>query len=185
MTISGFGIELVRLKAEHIEMVRGWRNDDSISRFMDFRKHITSEAQQEWFAALDPDCDFYFLISNEGDFHGLIHFSNIDWTLKVGQSGLFIRTKEYQGTPLPVCASALMLEYFFTSTPLLAIEAKVMNDNPVALAYNLGLGFTETVSEHPERFKRLRLEREGYHHTFAKKLALLKRVHGGHVMVGE
>lgn len=178
MTISGFGIELVRLASGHIEMLRQWRNDERISRHMDFRDHISAEAQQRWFAALDPECDFFFLICADGGFHGLIHFSSIDWETGVGQSGLFISSDGYQGTHLPVCASALLLEYFFTRTSLRAIEAKVMNGNAVALAYNLSLGFTETRSEQPDRFHRLRLEKEDFYRAFGRQLDLLRRVHG-------
>lgn len=185
MTISGFGIELVRLEASHIEMLRQWRNDERISRHMDFREHISKEAQQVWFASLDPKSDFYFLIQNEGDFHGLIHFSAIDWRLGSGQSGLFISSPEFQGTQLPVCASALMLEYFFTKTSLQFIEAKVIVSNDIALKYNLSLGFVEVASEQPERFKRLRLHRSDFYRAFGKQLNLLKRVHGDALTVAE
>lgn len=183
MTISGFGITLVRLREEHIEMLREWRNDRRISRHMDFREHISEQAQQQWFASLDQERDFFFLIRSEGEFHGLIHFSAIDWRTGIGQSGLFIRTEDYQGTHLPVSASALMLEYFLTRTPLKAIEAKVMNDNAVALSYNLSLGFREVRSEQPERFYRLRLEKENFYRVFGRQLDLLKRVHGGSISV--
>jgi len=185
MTISGFGIALVRLQAEHIEMLRQWRNDVRINRHMDFRAHITQEAQQQWFSSLDPVRDFYFLIWHDGDFHGLIHCSAIDWNVGAGQSGLFIKSEAYQGTQLPVCASALMLEYFFTHTSLQMIEAKVMNDNLVALRYNLSLGFTEVVSEHPDRFKRLRLRSDDYYRAFGRQLDLLKRAHGSAINVAD
>jgi len=178
MTITGFGIALVRMEAGHIEMVRQWRNDEHINRHMDFREHISEEQQQRWFASLDSGRDFYFLIRSDNAFHGLIHCSSIDWGLKLGQSGLFIRTEAYQGTPLPVCASALMLEYFFQQTPLRAVEAKVMNDNMLALRYNLGLGFREVTSEQPERFMRLRLEQDAFYRDFSRQLNLLRRVHG-------
>jgi RimJ/RimL family protein N-acetyltransferase len=183
MTIVGYGITLVRLGAEHIEMVRQWRNDEHINRFMDYREHISEEAQQRWFSSLDPARDFYFLIGHGNTFHGLIHFSSIDWDRNVGQSGLFIRTAAFQGTHLPVCASALMLEYFFGNTPLQAVEAKVMHGNDVALRYNLGLGFREITSEHPERFRRLRLDKSDFEEVFGAKLQLLKRIHGADVNV--
>src|SRR5690606_30908925 len=121
--------------------------------------------------------DFYFLIQSDDDFHGLIHCSSIDWEKKLGQSGLFIRTEAFQGTPLPVCASALMLEYFFQKTSLEAVEAKVMNDNVLALRYNMGLGFREITSAQSERYMRLRLERNAFYRDFSRQLQLLKRVH--------
>lgn len=185
MTIRGYGVELVRLTEEHIEMLRLWRNDSSISRHMDFREVITPEQQQRWFDSLDPENDFYFLISVNGDFHGLIHFSSIDWYKAIGQAGLFIRSEEYQGTHLPVCASALLLEYFFSRTKLDKLEAKVMLGNDAALAYNLGLGFEEMESEQPDRFKRLRLSKAGFYEKFRKGLDALRRIHGAGFTVSE
>lgn len=178
MTIRGFGIELVRLTEGHIERLRQWRNDSRISRHMDFREHITPEQQQRWFASLDSESDFYFLIRENERFHGLIHFSSIDWEKGIGQSGLFIRSEEFQGTHLPVCASALLLEYFFSETKLEILEAKVMLGNDAALAYNFGLGFEETESEQPDRFKRLRLTKEVFYEKFGKGLDALRRIHG-------
>jgi RimJ/RimL family protein N-acetyltransferase len=185
MTIRGFGIELVRLTEGHIEMLRQWRNDSRISRHMDFRGHITPEQQQRWFASLDPGRDFYFLIGTDGGFHGLIHFSSIDWEKGIGQSGLFIRSEEFQGTHLPVCASALLLEYFFSEKKLHTLEAKVMLGNDAALAYNLGLGFVEVESEQPDRFKRLRLTKAGFYGKFGKGLDALRRIHGAGFIVSD
>jgi UDP-4-amino-4,6-dideoxy-N-acetyl-beta-L-altrosamine N-acetyltransferase len=183
MMVRGLGVELVRLQQEHIEMVRTWRNDERISRFMDFRQHITPQQQQLWFEGLSPEADFYFLIREKGEFHGLIHCSQIDWERNVGQSGLFISSAQFQGTHLPVAASCLMLEYFFTHTSLLAIEAKVMCANEVALNYNLGLGFQHIPSEAPDRYHRLRLAKADFYTAFGDNLNLLRKIHGSRLEV--
>jgi len=183
MTVRGFGVELVRLQREHIEMVRAWRNDDGISRFMDFRQHIAPEQQQHWFDGLNLATDFYFLIREKGNFHGLIHCSHIDWERHVGQSGLFISSAQFQGTHLPVAASCLMLEYFFTHTSLLSIEAKVMCDNPIALNYNLSLGFSHIPSDAPNRYHKLWLGKAEFYTAFDMNLNLLRKIHGPNLEV--
>jgi RimJ/RimL family protein N-acetyltransferase len=183
MTIKGFGIELVRLHKEHIETVRQWRNDERINRFMDFREYISEADQKRWFEQLNPETDYYFLIQQHSEFHGLIHFSHIDWQKNVGQSGLFIKTEAFQGTPLPVSASALLLDYFFTHTPLLGVEAKVMVNNTVALHYNESLGFVHILSEHPETYYRLMLSKEAFYNVFQKNLSLLQKVYGSEMEV--
>ena len=41
MKITRYGLTLERLKEEHLEMVRKWRNDQKISRFMFYKGDIT------------------------------------------------------------------------------------------------------------------------------------------------
>jgi len=183
MIIKGFGINLVRLRKEHIETVRKWRNDERINRFMDFREYISESDQKRWFEQLNPETDYYFLIQQHSEFHGLIHFSHIDWQKNVGQSGLFIKTEAFHGTPLPVSASALLLDYFFTHTRLQAVEAKVMLNNLVALHYNQRLGFEHINSEHPDTYYRLMLSKEAFYSVFQKKLSLLQKVYGSEMEV--
>ena len=46
MIISRYGINLVRVQKEHIEMIRVWRNDPKIRDHMFFKSEITSEMQK-------------------------------------------------------------------------------------------------------------------------------------------
>jgi RimJ/RimL family protein N-acetyltransferase len=143
MIISRYGINLISVKPEHLELIRYWRNTDKIKRVMEFTDFITEAMQVEWYKSLNATSDFYFIIENNGVFAGLIHANKIDWKKKKAQSGLFIWEDNFLGSPIPVMASLNLLDTFFHLFGINEIEAKVKHDNFVALAYNKFLGFKE------------------------------------------
>lgn len=141
MKISGFDIELSRLRKEHTELLRYWRNHPNISVFMDYQNFITEEMQMKWFKSLDVARDFYFIISYKGKDIGLIHLSDINWKAQLGKAGLFIWDQQYWNTQVPVFASISLISFAFDFLRLKCLEAKVMNSNPAAVRYNTSLGF--------------------------------------------
>jgi RimJ/RimL family protein N-acetyltransferase len=143
MIISRYGISLISVKPEHLELIRYWRNTDKIKRVMEFTDFISEEMQIKWFQSLNALTDFYFIIEHKGVFAGLIHANKIDWQTKKAQSGLFIWEDNFLGSPIPVMASLNLLDTFFHLFGINEIEAKVKHDNFVALAYNKFLGFKE------------------------------------------
>lgn len=143
MIISRYGINLINVKPEHLELIRYWRNTDKIKRVMEFTDFITETMQVEWYKSLNATSDFYFIIEQKGVFAGLIHANKIDWKNKKAHSGLFIWEDTFLGSPIPVMASLNLLDTFFQLFGINEIEAKVKHDNFVALAYNKFLGFQE------------------------------------------
>lgn len=173
MRIQRFGITLVRLTEQHIEMVRQWRNAPRISEFMEFRETITPAMQQAWYHALDELRDFYFVIEYHSEPVGLIHTSHIDWKEKTGHSGLFIHKNELLGTHVPVLASLSMVDFFFSFCNLETLFAKVLDENAVAVKYNAALGFKPAEPE-GNRFRHYRLRKEDYFTATAHLRTLAK-----------
>ncbi len=141
MIIRKYGLELVRLRAEHIEMIRHWRNDPKIQKHMFFQATITPEMQQRWYESINNDQNYYFLIYKDQVPCGLISISSIDFDTRNAFAGLFIYDDRYIGTDVPVRASLSILDVFFTFTNLESIYAKVRDSNLVAHLYNTSLGF--------------------------------------------
>ena len=144
MRISRYGITLERLTSETTELVRQWRNDRKIMRFMFYKGEITPEMQQEWFTSIDNEQNFFFLIYVENKPVGLINISSIDWENKTAYTGLFIYEDKYLGTDVPVSASLAMLDVFFLLFDIQSVYAKVKGNNKVAHQYNTSLGFART-----------------------------------------
>lgn len=144
MRISRYGITLERLTADTIEMVRQWRNDRKIMRFMFYKGEITPAMQQEWFQSINNEQNFFFLIYLGETPVGLINISSIDWENKTAYTGLFIYEDTYLGTDVPVMASLAMLDVFFLIFDLQLVYAKVKGSNKVAHNYNTSLGFSRT-----------------------------------------
>lgn len=143
MIIERYGVKLIRVKEEHLELIRYWRNSEKIKKVMEYRDHITKAMQLKWFHTLNPFTDFYFVIEHKEDLVGLIHASKINWQEKNAQSGLFIWDDNFLGSPVPLMASINLLEVFMNCLKLNNIEAKVKHDNINALTYNKFLGFKE------------------------------------------
>jgi RimJ/RimL family protein N-acetyltransferase len=160
MTISRYGIDLVRVQKEHIEMIRVWRNDPKIRDYMFFKSEITSEMQAKWFNSVNNDQNFYFMVCPADTPIGLISISSIDYEHRKAFAGLFIYDDNFLGTDIPVRSSLCLLDTFFTYTTIDTLYAKVLNSNMVADQYNTSLGF--------ERIKKIELG-QGYEYGLEKE----------------
>lgn len=165
MIIEKFGIRLLRLQEEHIELLRTWRNAEKIRRFMEFRDQITPEMQLRWFQSLDPVKDMYFMIEYQGQLVGMIHTSNINLETGTGDAGLFIYNDELQSTHLPVLASLSMVDVMFGVFRLKRLYAKVMEGNAVAERYNRNLGFDKMATPAASGFQLYELRNSKYWET--------------------
>ena len=144
MKITRYGVILERLTTAHIEMVRQWRNDTKIAGFMFYKGEITRQMQSDWFASVDNEQNFFFIIHYKNKPVGLINISSIDWENKTAYTGLFIYDDVCLGTDVPVSASLAMLDVFFMLFNVQMVYAKVKGNNRVAHNYNTALGFTRT-----------------------------------------
>jgi len=144
MKITRYGVTLERLQQEQTELVRQWRNDQKISRFMFYKGDITKEMQQEWFDSIDNEQNFFFLIHLKNMPVGLINISSIDWENKTAYTGLYIYDDKFLATDTPVMASLAMLDVFFLLFDIQSVYAKVKGNNKAAHNYNSSLGFSRT-----------------------------------------
>jgi RimJ/RimL family protein N-acetyltransferase len=144
MRITRYGITLERLQKEQTELIRQWRNDQKISRFMFYKGEITPQMQDEWFESIDNEQNFFFLIYHKQQPVGLINISSIDWDNKTSYTGLFIYDDKFLATDVPVMASLAMLDVFFLLFDMQSVYAKVKGNNKAAHNYNSALGFSRT-----------------------------------------
>lgn len=168
MRISKYGISLIRLVEADLELVRKWRNDDEIRKFMNFRDYITKEMQLKWFESINTSDNFYYVIQYEGEKIGLVNDKNIDWNEKIAEGGLFIWDKRYINSTIPMKISLLMLELAYTLLGWNKTIVKVRKDNPRALKYNESLGYI--VVEHNENsdYYTMELEKTCFFENFQK-----------------
>jgi RimJ/RimL family protein N-acetyltransferase len=144
MKITRYGITLERMESDRIELVRNWRNDDKIIKFMFHQGDITSAMQREWFLSIDNEQNFFFIINYHNLPVGLINISSVDWESKTAYTGLFIYDENFLATDVPVMASLAMLDVFFLLFDIQTAYAKVKGTNRVAHNYNSALGFVRT-----------------------------------------
>lgn len=183
MIISKYGIKLIRVKQQHIEMLRQWRNSEQISRFMEYKEHITPEMQQRWFLSLGAVKDFYFIIEYKDKPVGMIHASHINWREATGEAGLFIYEQNLQSNYIPVMASLAMVDVFFGLFRMEKLFAKVMAGNKVAEKYNTNLGFKKMPDQEDQAFQRYELRRGDYYNATVQLRETAQRIGGKEVSV--
>ena len=144
MKITRYGITLERMRKQHTELVRHWRNDTKIARFMFYKGEITKAMQREWFDSIDNEQNFFFLIEHLDTPVGLINISSIDWENKTAYTGLFVYEDKFLGSDIPVMASLALLDVFFLIFDIQSVYAKVKGSNKTAHNYNSSLGFSRT-----------------------------------------
>jgi len=141
MIITGYNIELQRLRKEDIEMVRNWRNSTHISQHMEYKEYITPSMQEKWFQSIDNIHNNFFIIITKGEKIGLINGSQIDWEKKETlNGGIFIWNENYWATLIPLLSSILLTDISF----LIGMErtfVKIMRTNTNAIQFNKQLGY--------------------------------------------
>jgi len=167
MVIKKYGVVLESLTLETAYLVRVWRNDPLINKFMDYRREISMEEQKQWFSKIQDTESDYFLIRKDTLPIGMIHIDEIDHDNKSAHVGLFIGEAEYHGTGVALAASLCILDYAFETLNLNSVLAKVKNDNNLTIEYNRFLGF-EKEKDFNDSFSiwklsndRFKLKREG------------------------
>lgn len=141
MEISGYGVTLRRLTHDKIEMLRQWRNDPKIQRFMAFRDHITPEMQENWFQSINNDNNFYFIIEFEGKEIGMTNLKDIDYERGTGESGIFIYVDEYLNSDVSFRCALCLGDWFYYDLNLSTSLAHICCDNKRAIEYNKFLEF--------------------------------------------
>lgn len=141
MIIKGYGTKLSRLTHNDIEMVRNWRNSETVRPFMEFQEHITTEMQEKWFASIDNEAHNYYIIFDGDEKIGLIYGSYINWVKKeTSNGGIFISNPEYWQTAIPLTATFLLMDISF----MLGLERtfiKVLKTNKNAIQFNNNVGY--------------------------------------------
>jgi len=142
MIITSGNISLRSIRKNDLELVRKWRNDKNVNRFMDYRKLIDPDSQLIWFNNLDPGKDFYFLICDKEKPVGVLNLKNINWVERTAEAGIFIGDASSQNTTIPVKATVLLMKTAFAWLRLKQLYAKVSIENTVAIKMNEALGYS-------------------------------------------
>jgi RimJ/RimL family protein N-acetyltransferase len=161
MKFIRYGIALERLQTKHLELVRGWRNDDSVRLRMQYQETITPEAQTEWFNKLDDECDWYFIAFRKEIPFGLFHIKWINWQTKTGEAGGFVGDSTLIGGVEPALAILALMDFAFFSLHLSYLEAKYHSRYEAITALNRQLGY-EVIAQGEDGFVRTHVGAERY-----------------------
>lgn len=158
--LENYGVKLVLLTHDKIEMVRRWRNDPKISRYMLFRDYITQEMQQQWFDSINNEKNLYYIVEYKTKEIGLINVKDIDYAEGIGEGGIFIADEKFQNTDIAYRAHILLFDYVFEELGLSAIISEILESNQRAIRFAEFLGSKQTMSTDGRLL--YKLEREDY-----------------------
>ena len=147
MELRGYQVVLRDIQHEDLELIRAWRNDPEVSRFMLSQEQISAEQQRAWFSKiLNDDTQRHWLICYKDKPIGVaniktVHKGDSIETAKVLEPGLYIADNRYRGNILAFSPTLLMNDYCFEHLGTSLLQAKVKADNTAALKYNEKLGY--------------------------------------------
>lgn len=173
MKLEKYDVTLKRLTENEIEMVREWRNDPKIAQFMEYKDYITQQMQQEWFAKINNNCNYYFIIEYKGQNIGLINIRDIDYEKKEGEGGIFIYNDDCLNSTLSFQSVLCLLDFAFEELKLDRVIAHILRDNKRAIQYNKMLGFMKQPAQENVLNQLYILEKENYLKSRNKIINLL------------
>lgn len=140
--LEQYGVRLVRLQEHEIELVRYWRNKSDISNFMEYRRYITPQQQQEWFRSINNKFNYYFIIEYDGKKVGLINSKNYDPQQGFSEGGIFIWDKAYIDSYVAIYSTLCFLNFIFHKLKISKTSvARILRNNPRAIQYNKQIGY--------------------------------------------
>ncbi|WP_102795731.1 GNAT family N-acetyltransferase [Bowmanella denitrificans] len=153
MELSGYQVVLRDIQAEDLELIRAWRNDPEVSRFMLSQERISAEQQQAWFSKILKDnTQRHWLICYKDKPIGVaniktVHKGDSIETAKVLEPGLYIADNRYRGNILAFSPTLLINDYCFERLGTELLQARVKADNTAALKYNAKLGYKQLAKD--------------------------------------
>lgn len=160
--IQAFGLELRRLEQADIEQVRQWRNDPAVSQFMQSRTLITPEMQSRWFAGLDRDRQFFYIVQAQGRDVGLVNLKDYDASARRAEGGIYIADTRLRDGHVGLAAVLAMYDWGFLELGLETVVAHILSTNSRAIRFNQALGFVRQPGQEHEPNQLYHLDRSEY-----------------------
>lgn len=161
-------IKLIKLEAQHLELVRSWRNSEEVSKYMYTSNPISEQDQINWFEKTkNDDTSIYWIIEYENKKLGLASLTSISklydsctWAFYLGDSSI-------RGAGIGSKVEYNVIQYVFETLKLNKLNCTVFPTNDNVIKMHEGFGFRR------EAFFRQHVLKDGKHLDVVG-LALLK-----------
>jgi UDP-4-amino-4,6-dideoxy-N-acetyl-beta-L-altrosamine N-acetyltransferase len=137
-----YGVKMVTLAQDDIEMVRQWRNDPKIANLMLDKTHITSEMQQCWFDRLEHATDqFYYLVWFKDQPIGVASLTKVNRDVGCCEPGMYIYVDEYRNNIVPFCVAFALNDLAFDVLGLSQLLGKIFTSNQSSVRFHEACGY--------------------------------------------
>lgn len=146
MKLNYDNVILTKLTHEYLELVRSWRNDFSISKYMLFQEYITEEMQLEWFSKINNNENFYFIIEIDNNKIGLADIKRINYSTMHAEVGIFIYDEKYLNGIYSYKIMLKLVDFAFDQLSIKQLNMQMLSTNIRVLKFAQSLGCKRNVS---------------------------------------
>ena len=176
MKIEINGLVVERLKEKDIELVRQWRNSDTIRKNMLYQKIITPEEQLAWFQSINNFNNFYFIIEYKGRRVGLVNVKDVNWDERSGEAGIFMNERDLSALLIPVVGTVAINELISSVFGIKKLYAKVRKENKAMQRLNTLFGYKkvtdiDTSDKEYDLYVTIPGAKTGYSHKWIKLIS--------------
>ena len=132
--LKDYGIELIPLKEEDLELVRNWRNSPKIKKYARNQNYITAEQQKKWFKNLKDS--LYYIVKINSQKVGLVW---VNYLSTKPTTGFYIYEDKFLNSIYSYKVIALFYKFLFEKVDKLYTD--ILEDNLRAIRFNTSLGF--------------------------------------------
>ena len=141
MLVKQYGVQLRRITASDLEMVRRWRNaPHNRARYL-YDGHIESAEQVAWFQRINTAANHYFIMEDGGEQLGMVDTRIIDAVSGLAEGGIMAGDHAAALEHRMGLFLTVMMNYCVHVLELQACLAKIRPENTQAIACNQQLGF--------------------------------------------
>jgi len=127
-------LEFCKLSEEHLELVRKWRTDPEVSKYMYTNPKITHEHQKKWYEKLKKDSTRrYWIIIADGEFVGVVNLYNIDLINKRCSWAYYLGETSVRGKGVGKQIELNILSYVFDDLGLNKLCCEVLAFNELVV----------------------------------------------------
>jgi UDP-4-amino-4,6-dideoxy-N-acetyl-beta-L-altrosamine N-acetyltransferase len=134
-------VNLVNLKIEDIELVRGWRNSKEVSSYMYNESQISESQQKTWFENINPEKSIYWIIEYNDKKLGLASVNSIDRTLQSCYWAFYLGDTTVRGGGVGAKVEFNVVEYVFNVLKLNKLRCEVFVSNDKVIKMHEKFGF--------------------------------------------
>jgi len=122
-----------KLTEKHLDMVRNWRNDPEISKYMNTDDYITEEAHLNWFNKVkkDPTTKFW-VVEADGKNVGSVYLIDIDMINRRCYWGYYLEVSA-RGKGIGRLIELNILKYVFEKLNLNKLCGEVLSSNYIVV----------------------------------------------------
>lgn len=146
-------VKLKKIDKDDLELLRNWRMQENVTKYMLTDPIITKESQLEWFNKINnDDSRIDYVIVCDDVRIGYYGITNINYENSSCEIGFYIGDNEYRGKGIFKIVQKQIENKIFNDLILSKIVINVLENNPIIDAYKRN-GFIEDLNLKKQIFK--------------------------------